>query len=67
MVGGLAGGARPDLLLLPVGRTVAPEDETEEALPELPAVLLVDTPKDVAGLDAGAFGFGTNPPEVGFL
>lgn len=27
----------------------------------------MDTPKDVAGLDAGAFGFGTNPPEVGFL
>lgn len=49
------------------GRTVAPEEEAEEVLPVLPAVLLVDTPKDVPGLVAGAFGFGTNPPDVGFL
>lgn len=47
---------------------MAPEEEAEEVLPVLLlAVLLVDTPKDVPGLVAGAFGFGTNPPDVGFL
>lgn len=66
-VGGLAGGARPDLLLVAVGRTLASEEEAEVVLPALPAVLLVDTPNDVPGLVASAFGFGTNPPDVFFL